>query len=1102
MRAATAASALSPSRRTRSSGGGQHASPIPKVDAATRDKKKFSSIRRGPSDGENQVNHLTLAFMDMWRRRGPRDHNTNDMEESSVQQIEGEDDNAVTPRTSQQAGQAGRIVSTAAASHRLQVLRFLKSTTQREAQVLDLRGATLNAEDFVYVGVILANHPTICTVDLRGIPIPPLVARMLITLVNQNRFLTDIFVDEQFLSSGDMTALLVSLEANRIHVTQERKRRWVEKEAALYKDSVLVFAKLLETFFVNEMRSRHDLEELEWGRRTETVLQATSHRKKTLRRQHNRRTLEMVLERLQIVVEREGAFRKTIRVERLKGIVKYAVDLEASARDALSREEHRVRAEHKQSETKDWVLARRREKVRKEFEASRRHDIEVTETSGRHTNMEEAAHLWRRLEDIASKDRDQVLIAESIRLEKERRDAIQKRKEAEAARERKEREEKEKAMLLQRLRTEQRKERERFEVESGVGRKRLQSDRAIFFRAIEERWAVELSVMKYYTTFLGAYKEFSELMMTPLLPVIRGNTTKLLTPQLEKDATANTLDEANAAAPPKRRSVAPHISLRLEPPTGWTQRTVTCLGEVRASIEAFQERASAALIYKQPSHRDSIIIAGSLGHGANPPLPQVLGLSSTGGPSNTTSIGDVEVSPIPPQRRLTGSTNPNTSIGLSFDEDSDTTTPPPSAGGKGMITPPHPTASDTPPPLHSPTTQNVVLSSGGGSTQQQAPPPPLVSFAPNLQSPTTTTAASINVMPPQQLVVYEWSYDRIRGMLSHLEGLPMHRLKAVDDVMLWKTNVAAVDMTVAVDVAAIVTSTTLELSFNPLLLRIEVIGGGPAGQLGGDEKAHFSMELSSVSDVETHAVIQLHTGVGSVRIRQLENAPRILDALDERYYASVAGGSKSQAMTSGLRRLTTFRLSPPVPAVSLPAPLPLPMHQPDLQLEASPQQRQASNDTVPSRDEADPTAAAKAAMEGETSALWDDELPPPVSSAKEKSLTGVEASDASPMLLASTSLVPDGSITMARHQVPAQQQPTPSSLLSTLCILETLRSVTLRLTGKRTKKATLPRRSSTAVAAPAAPAAVAPVRFDLSLSCGDDTPRGSIRFPTVREEFF
>lgn len=528
--------------------------------------KKFTSVKNGPSNHENQVNNLTLQFMEVWRRAPHVDSEEGDTSASSSHNTE----LATSPN---------RPVSTVVKSmsqtalHRVRMLKFLRATTQKEAQVLDLRGANLKHDDFVSVSVVLTNHPTICTIDVRGNEITDLIVRLLTAVVEANRFLTDIFVDDCYLTLPAMEHLAEALEGNRAYVKEERKRRWIAAEARLYEESVAEFVAVMETFFVAEMRRRHDMEELEWDRRKEIVLHKMSHKKKAVRRQKARRTMEMVLERLEIAVEREAEFRKLLKAEWLRGVVRLSVELETSARSALCGEELRLRVACKGSETKDWVAARRQEKTRKEHESGQRWAIEVAEKEQRAKRSSEADAAMEGIAVWAERDRDQALAAESVRLEKERREAIQRRKEADAAREKREREEKEAATQLLRLKIEQRKERERFDVDATVARKRIMSERSTFFRGVEERWAAEWHMMSAHQQLKHAYDAMVLLVQRPVDLVLVTNTKKQkLYAALEKE-----VSDTNAEA--KFRPVVPHISLRFDPPSGWAQAVATSVAD-------------------------------------------------------------------------------------------------------------------------------------------------------------------------------------------------------------------------------------------------------------------------------------------------------------------------------------------------------------------------------------------------------------------------------------------------------------------------------------------------------------------------------------------
>ena len=446
-----------------------------------------------PSDHDNLANHLALQRLRLSKST-----------------------NAPTPEQMATRSSEAAVV----ANRSLKLLAFLESSTKHEIETLDLSNSDLSEEDYVIICVVIENHPTVRRLILEGNRLNEVSLQSIIQACRKNRFLAEIRVDSRQMRLEGMNDLKAQLESNRIFIKQARRRQWLHLERINYDASVQAFCDFMESFFVQELRLRHHVEEQEASQRTQIGELSQEHRRREIFRQRMKRIIEAVHERLLWVIQREAKFRAVIAAEWMSHNINLCLAAEVSHREAEILTEKRVRLEEKTEETKGWVYSRRMEKRRLEDEALARQQLVDEEVVGRDVIFLDGIDYFDRLAPVEQKRREDAQMAEFMRIERERREAMQKRKEAEQLRERREKEEKDRQAKLARFRAEQRKEREKFEGDATVGRKRIMLLRSTFNRFVESFLSTFFSLARIRDDAIRFHAALEHLLLAVPVPTL------------------------------------------------------------------------------------------------------------------------------------------------------------------------------------------------------------------------------------------------------------------------------------------------------------------------------------------------------------------------------------------------------------------------------------------------------------------------------------------------------------------------------------------------------------------------------------------------------
>ena len=404
---------------------------------------------------------------------------------------------------------------------KIDLLSYLRyATLQEDLTVLALTDTEMTVEDYVLVGAVLANHPNVNTVDLRGNTLDKLTVNALCDVLRSNYHIVDVLVDDDRVPKHLFAMMEDCLVRNRQKCDAVYRKQWITRERENYNASIQAFCDHAEQFFLSQSRVRDRLEASEAMERHSLEAQFAREKKKTALRERQHRVTTIINEQCDWTVEKEVRFRAKIDSEEHDAAIEFAVEYEHAQRDVWIVLEQQERNAKRVQERKEWVLSRRAEKRRWSGEGMERDYMETVEGMLRQQITSIWISVWFRLTSPAVEEKEDALAREAIRVERERRDAQGRRRAEDLARERREREEQQSAAQQTRVKMEHRRDREKVELENGMVRKRINSDRAAFIRLLEGAAKVVHGMLVatiQYTKALQKWEQAVSVVATPEL---------------------------------------------------------------------------------------------------------------------------------------------------------------------------------------------------------------------------------------------------------------------------------------------------------------------------------------------------------------------------------------------------------------------------------------------------------------------------------------------------------------------------------------------------------------------------------------------------------
>eukprot|EP00759_Apiculatamorpha_spiralis_P001839 PhF_6_TR10609/c0_g1_i1/m.17106 len=377
---------------------------------------------------------------------------------------------------------ASRRAATANTKLNQNVKEFYKATCMDSAVALDVSYCELDAGDYVMLRSIVAEHPTLTSLTLRGNVLDSISCKLLLEMATANRNLTFIDFEETNISETWRNRIEDQLERNRLAVHNAINKRHAQQQRKLLKTHTQQVETRSYEVMAQEDAFRENISSQEISERNPLVqLFAREYREATLKTKR-RRKLEALRAKMDDVESDEEYYRNEFwTMENTEFSVLCQLQYEIQRR-IIAEDQERVRSVLKGEVKANWVIARRAEKARQKMEYDARKAVGDQESSAR-----------KKLEDLESeivlailRDGEQsyktAYEKESIRKDKEAILEQQRKRAEDAAREKKEREEAHRLRMHQQLLQDQFRNRERMEQDHLTLRKPILSEEDFMFK--------------------------------------------------------------------------------------------------------------------------------------------------------------------------------------------------------------------------------------------------------------------------------------------------------------------------------------------------------------------------------------------------------------------------------------------------------------------------------------------------------------------------------------------------------------------------------------------------------------------------------------------
>jgi hypothetical protein len=351
---------------------------------------------------------------------------------------------------------------------------------------MDMSTCTLVENDLVSVSFVASSHPNITAMDLSGQALSATSCYAVCQILEENRNVVQLT-----LRAGGVDDQCLELIHFGLHQNQERalvRHRLLARRHLRdrHRENIDIFCENMERFLMLELERRRNLGTDETAEFEGISVSAVHRKKQSLRRQGKRQRAEAVADRIKVTTEREARFRSIILLNFCDETLKMT-ELEAELSRAVDGViEQGQRARMKELEVREWVVARRAENARWNQERLDREAAEETEARKRTAVIYAWESKIPMFTEVIAAEHADAKEREEMRLDRERRDALAKRRAEELAAEQKAKEEGLRLAGVVRMKQEQRKNRERAEASAAGALKYCNNDQGIVTKLLEE----------------------------------------------------------------------------------------------------------------------------------------------------------------------------------------------------------------------------------------------------------------------------------------------------------------------------------------------------------------------------------------------------------------------------------------------------------------------------------------------------------------------------------------------------------------------------------------------------------------------------------------